>query len=423
MKGERQRGSASGLVAGIGITMVNRAALRAGLRRRIDGWRRAAGLVLRGENATFVLSAFGIDVWSDTTDPASRDASATQSHLARRLAGFLANEPALHILIRKGDLEDRGETGTGASYTLRCEPAVAGPGRFVRPDHWEGEDRFPAGPRDGEPLLNFVCRVDAERRADVWVRVNHVGADGVPVQEMMTRLETAWGISEVLYPAPDAFAPFAGPRVCPGRAGCGEVQTFVDFAPLLAWRKKENAGLADPMTISAAMLWWLARHPALGAIHMGTTVEMAAGGGLARGVGVVVVRPADYVQHAGGLARYVRDFNRQMELTRRRATGRCRTLDAAALVRPGPAAAVLRHALRQGGNAFGSLGLTILKEARVFGAPLADVGHENGFIAVGSFGLPTTAGGRVGCVTIKGPMARIADYPRVLREAMRCADR
>jgi hypothetical protein len=195
-------------------------------------------------------------------------------------------------------------------------------------------------------------------------------------------------------------------------------KAFIDFAPLIAWRKRENARLPEPMTISAALLWGLATHPSFAGLHMGTTVEVAATGSLERGVGVVVVRPSDYFEDADGLAQYVRAFNRQTDLTRRRASSGCRTLDAAALIPPSIAAALLRYALEQGTVAFGSVGLTILKDAKVFGAPIGDAGHDNGFLAVGSMTLPTSGGGMVGCVTIKGPAATVAKYPAALQEVL-----
>jgi hypothetical protein len=59
-----------------------------------------------------------------------------------------------------------------------------------------------------------------------------------------------------------------------------------------------------------------------------------------------------------------------------------------------------------------------VRDAKIFGAPIGDVGHEDGFIAVGSVARPTRAGGRVGSFGVKGPAERIARYPRFLREAI-----
>jgi len=253
----------------------------------------------------------------------------------------------------------------------------------------------------------------------LWVRVNHVGADGVPTQEMLSRLEQAWGASEpVVFPGRDEFEPYTRARPSPNRAGTVEVQTFIDFGPLLAWRKRQNETLAEPMTLSAAMLWWLARNERFSRLYLGTTVEVPEVDGLGRGAGVVVVRPADYFDRTDGLGQYVRDFNRQLALTRERKSEGCKTLDAAAYLPARLEELVLHHALDQGGRAFGSMALTVLKDARVFGAPLADTGHQDGFIAVGCVSCESADGKRVGCVVAKGPQQKIADYASILRDAM-----
>jgi len=105
-----------------------------------------------------------------------------------------------------------------------------------------------------------------------------------------------------------------------------------------------------------------------------------------------------------------------MATTRRRESDGGKTLDAAAFLAPHRARALLRHALDASGSAFGSLGLTMLKDAKVFGAPIAGSGHAGGFIAIGSVSFRTASGSTVGCVTAKGPAARIAAYPRILQD-------
>lgn len=411
---------ASILLAAAGMVLANRALLRMGVRRRTDGWRRASGLLLRDEASTFVLSAFGLDVWSDVQGQSARTFADTQAHAAERLVGFLKGETDCHVGVVRGELEDRAESVGGPNFTLAFQPWIDGPGRFVPPQGWSG-DRTGGGA--SAVLLNIICRVSNAGRADVWVRVNHAGADGVPMQEVLSRLEEAWGGSgETLYPSPEAFAPFATSRPVPGRPELSEVQAFVDFAPLLGWRKHENARLPQPLTLSAAMIWRLARHPAFADLHVGTTVETAANGTIARGVGVVVVRPADYFRRPDGLARYVADFNRQLDLTRRRASDACRTLDAAALLPPAWARALLHHALDNTPSAFGSMGLTMLKDARVFGAPIAERGHARGFLAVGGVSLPCAGGRKVGCVLVKGPTQVVSACPRIIQDAIARAE-
>ncbi len=403
---------------GIGLVLTNRLLQRAGLQKRRDGWRRGAGLLLRGEHATFVLSTFNLNVWSDAPKPVSITIEATQQHLVHRLANFLAGETALHIFVQRSPSEDRAHASPGPSYTLGFQPAIDGPARFIRPDAWTGENGPTPPAPSADVLLNIIARVDPDGSADLWFRVNHVGADGVPVQEMISRIESAWGISrDVAFPTPDEFAPHTTPRLCPGREGLIETQAFIDFAPLIAWRKSQNARLPQPMTFSAAMMWCLAEHPAFAQIYMGTTVDVPAIDGLARGVGVVVTHPAAYSRDAAGLSRYVQDFNRELDLSRTRQSSGFKTLDAAACVSPAFAAPLLRHAL-QGNKAFGTLGLTILKDAKVFGAPIGDFGHPDGFIAIGNTFLSTSSSQKVGCIHIKGPADRTANYPALIQQAI-----
>jgi hypothetical protein len=405
------------LAVGAGLVIGNRVALRTGARRRVDGWRRAAGLALRGEASSFVLSAFGLDAFSDIQPLSAANSVTAKTHLARRLAEFLAKEPATHVQIRHTAAEDRAEAIGRPSYTLELAPTAEGPARFLPPERWSDRQITSAG--EVSPLLQILCRTDAAGTTDLWVRVNHVGADGVPVQEALSRLEGAWGQAErVLYPTPAEFEPFSSPRPCPGRPDLAQIQTFIDFRPLLKWRSLQNALLPEPMTIAAALLWRLNRDSSLAGKHMGSTVEVAAVDGLGRGVGVVVVRPSTYPDSREGLTRYVRDFNRQVELTRARSSSGCKTLDALAFAPAGVARTVLHEALRRGGTAFGSLGLTIIKDAKVFLAPIGDVAHADGFMAIGSVVLPTRDGGQVGCVTVKGPRNRIADYPALLGRAV-----
>jgi hypothetical protein len=135
-------------------------------------------------------------------------------------------------------------------------------------------------------------------------------------------------------------------------------------------------------------------------------------------VGVVVIRPVDYFDRPDGLARYVADFNRDMALTRQRKSEGCKIIDACAYVPAPLASALLRHGLDEGKRAFGSIALTVVKDAKVFGAPLGDTGHPDGFIAIGSVSCASSNGHPVGCVTVKGLAPRIAPYARILHETM-----
>ena len=127
------------LLPAIAGVLANRAALRLGVRQPIDGWRRAVGLVLRGEESTFILSAFGLDPWSDVPSSQSvPDPVSTQQHIAQRLHAFLSLERELHIHILRTPDEDRAASAPGPTYTLRFESPASGPARFLPPTDWSG---------------------------------------------------------------------------------------------------------------------------------------------------------------------------------------------------------------------------------------------------------------------------------------------
>ena len=244
------------------------------------------------------------------------------------------------------------------------------------------------------------------------------------MQEVLTRLEAAWGsAAPVVYPTPEAFAPLEGERPVNGPAPLSLVQCFADFGPLLAWRKEQNERLTGgaSLTLASALMWRLAELPAFAGVRMASTVEVAPRGELARGVGVVVIRPRDYQGRGDGLQRYAAEVGRQMERTRRGVSSGCRTLDALAATPARTARGVLRAAVSRTSLTFGSMVLTVVKDARVFGAPVGEIGHPHGFIAVGSARLPTGDGRMVGCVTVKGPRGVVGAYPGLIRCAIRGA--
>lgn len=386
---------------------------------RVDGWRAAAGVALRSECSTFVLSAFGLDVWSDAAGAREGGVFVARAHAVRRLMAFLASEAVCRVSVRHGRDEDVVVGTMGACVTLGCQDWVETPARFAAPTDWSGECAGEAPAAGHSAMMNVVLRVSEDGRADVWVRVNHIASDGVPIQAMLSRLERAWGFSErTIFPTAEEFAPFAMVRPLADRSGFGEVQSFVDFAALLEWRKRRNAALSQPMTLAAAILCRLASHPEFGSVFMGSTVEVPATAGLAAGVGVVVVRPPADPDLPGALEQYARDFNEQVERTRARGSGACRTLDAAALLPPRVRSALLAHALENSPRSFGEMALTMLKDARVFGVPIALHGHARGFIAIGDVSLPTAGGGSVGCVTIKGPVKSLPSMLAAFQVAM-----
>ena len=392
------------LAIGIVLVLWRRLLMALHLAKLRDGWRRGAGIALRGQEATFVLSAFGL--------------SANEKIVKDCLEQLLSDESAYHLAIQADKYEDWVVPQSTTSFTWRCEGWQDGWSRFVRPDTWQGVVHGLAPDKVNQKcLFNFVVRAGVHDVCDVWMRVNHVGIDGVLAQELLSKLEKALGKGEVIFPGFEQFQTVMTPKVVEGRPQAIELQLFLDLRPLVEWRRQQNARLNQNMTLSAALLWWLATHDAFRQLRMGTTVDLAANEGCGRGVGVIVIRPGAFLKQPDGLALYVQQFNQQLEQTRSRQDAGTRTLNAAAALPARFERALLRHALRSN-TAFGHLGLTVLRNASVFGAPIADVGHDHGFIALGNVSLPTESGAPVASITVKGEAVVIDNYVLYLHQAL-----
>lgn len=285
----------------------------------------------------------------------------------------------------------------------------------------------------GFGFLSVVMRVAPRARTtDVWMSAHHVGLDGVPLQELVSGLERAWGTGEdVRFPAPDRDRPFMEARGCsaPGERDVHELLTFVDFSPVLALRQALNArhqaAIGAPMTFGTLIAWLLNQEPEFAGVRIASTVDVAASGGYERDVDVVPLRPADFATGRDpwdGLVAFAKEFNRLISLSRLRTSPLRRNLQTAGLL----PARVHSRAVYSDPSAlddtFGSLCVTIIRDARVFVAPMADLGLGHGFFAIGSTNLPAADGGRVTAVSIKGDAGTVARrHAALLRVVGRCA--
>jgi len=281
----------------------------------------------------------------------------------------------------------------------------------------------------GFGFLTFVMRPDVQAETvDVWVSAHHVGLDGVPLQELVAGLEQAWGTAgEVAFPPPDGSRSFMQPRGCSmdGERAVEEMLAFVDFAPVGALRQALNARYASrlraPATFGAVLAWLLSQEPEFAGARIASTVDVTASGGYARDVDVVPLRPADYATGTDGwegFAEFANEFNRLIALSRVRQSPLRRALSTAGLMPP----AVHRDVVRANPSAlddtFGSLCITIIRDAKVFISPMTDVGLGHGFFAIGNTALPAAGGGRVAAVTVKGDAGRVAGHHAALRRAI-----
>jgi hypothetical protein len=470
-------------VVALGSVLSGKALIACGLRRPPEGWRRTLGILLRSEPTRFALSAFGLDAgdgiesqlaarlreyldgqpdahfrleWRDAVTIRRRTKSVDVVLLSFAPSGALhslepyfsddapaatdgANREEVHRAIvaaynRTQQLPevDRPRALANAvdgAYARRVLSACCLSFETIDPSDAAARFRppdFRARRTLGFGFLSVVMRPAANRRTvDVWMSAHHVGLDGVPLQDLLSGLEQAWGVSQLpVFPEPDHDQPFMMPRLCscPGERDVHEMLMFVDLSPVLALRDQLNGRhareLGGAVTFGAVIAWLLNGEPALAGVRIASTVDVAASDGYDRDVDVVPLRPADYVSNGdpwSGFVGFAKEFNRLVALSRARTSPLRQGMQTAGLLPAWAHAYAVRSNPAALDDTFGSLCVTIIRDAKVFVAPMTDLGLGKGFFAIGHAALPTADGRRVTAISIKGDAGTIAEYPAILR--------
>ncbi len=276
----------------------------------------------------------------------------------------------------------------------------------------------------GAGFLNLVCRRASTGKVDIWMQVHHTGGDGLPMQEFLNRMESLWGTETgMLFPM-DKGHPL---RIVPCFASDKErhlhlITDFVDFSPLfrlrddLKFRFAKGGIKAVPM--SALFLWCLAHQPEFEGVKFANAVDVPANENKERAVDLVPICPGDY-RGQRGFAAYLRDFNQLILDARKRRTRSYLAMRSLAVLPPALASAALRLNPGAARSAFGTVGLSIVKDAKVVVGTMADQGFDGGFILIGNMTLPCANGATSGTVSIKGEYAAIGSYPMAIRRAIR----
>lgn len=457
-------------LAAAGPILVGKWLVKLGLKPPPEAWRKLLGVALRGEPSKFGVSAFGLRVPADElparlhaflrTEPEATYAlSHTRPYCTRHACdtidlvvqhfdagGELTGIDTLLDPNRPSGLDEatRASVRAAAVAAYRATArlpeavrplelvsaaarglnpaAVAYLARLVKAACLSVEPLDPARRFEPPPFADrrglgcnaftFAARTGADI-ADLWGTAHHVAADGVPLQELFTRLERAWGIGPVAFPAAGTIF---GPRRAhhDGEREVYESLSFHDFAPLLRLRKSVNAELGIDVPVAALLLWVLAKQPEFTAAKFASTVDVPPTPARERCVDLVSRRPADF---NGDLAAFARSFLDGVAASRERHSPVQAAGADLSHLPPRLFRALLEAIPDQLADTFGEVGLSVIRDAKVFTAPLSDVAYPGGFLAVGGMGL-FSAGGTVGALSVKGTREQALTYPSVLARAL-----
>ncbi len=279
----------------------------------------------------------------------------------------------------------------------------------------------------GWGLINILCRFDAKfTEADLWFQFQHVPVDGLPMQEILDKLKSNWGISRKLcYPALDEHSKEIT------RLGSANTflsasyhgQLFFDSANLLETRKKLNrkylAEFGDPVTTVSMLMWALCRHKCFRNCKFAFPIDLAEclRTGRERTLGMMFIRPSVYFSpHAPlkGFIAFQREFSRRLRETRERRSESFELLELYALTSPWLYLFTSKLFPEALGEFVGTVGLTMLKDSELFLTPLSDI-STGGFMAFGNLRVPTVDGKYAGMVSVRGTHAQVEQYLKAIQ--------
>ena len=277
----------------------------------------------------------------------------------------------------------------------------------------------------GWGLLNVFVRIHPDlSEADLWIQYHHVPVDGLAMQEVLSELKAEWGeAGKMCFPAPGSPAAEVEIQETPHK-GLFRARAFFRFDGLLEMRRRLNQKhqreMRGPATIAGMILWGLAKSPQLHDAKMLFPVDVEPGSApegkppqrFERELSLVFIRPSDYMTHAekmGGFLLFQREFNRRLKKTRYRCSETYEMLELLSMIHPLFYYYAKYLMPREFHDVVGTFGLSVLRHAEVFIAPVTDL-QIRGFLAFGRMDMPCEGGGTAGCVSICGTREQIEAY-------------
>jgi hypothetical protein len=314
----------------------------------------------------------------------------------------------------------------GSQYVERILSSTFVSFEVLPRDHKEFDQRRFQDPQfikkkhPGQGLLNIVCRLNAALdQVDLWMQINHVPVDGVPMQEVLAELKKEWGTAGELQYPPLASKRRVEPVLCTTKKGKKAIYSayrFIDFRSLLALRKELNTQHAPQIgcqiTLLSMLLWGLAHHEILNNKKFLCTLEISGDEKTERSPGVVFIRPSKFIDplnRRAGFLNFQIEFNQILEATRSRHSESYELMEIYALTSPIVYWFTRKCMPKALAEFVGTVGITMIRDADIFLSPLSDI-NTDGFLAFGNFTRPTVDGHTCGYVSARAPEEKVNVY-------------
>jgi hypothetical protein len=266
----------------------------------------------------------------------------------------------------------------------------------------------------GYSSVNTVFRFHpSEPVLDLWWQIHHAAADGAELQEILNRLKSDFGNEEVAFPEKSSQPTFVTACEITGvEPAIALAVGFLDLQTLLCERRRLNELNRSKIEVPlvAVLLWNIVQQPEFRGRRFAIAVDVPPDHRFGRAVDLISVAP----ESPSGLftdeelLAFVREFNSLAAAARNRTSPTYRAMEQLAILPSWFAHYLLKYNRTRTRTVYGSVGLSILRDASVFVAPMSDSGFDEGFLAIGNAGLTTVSQKKVACITFKGPRERIA---------------
>lgn len=273
----------------------------------------------------------------------------------------------------------------------------------------------------GWGYMNILCRFNKHsEEVDIWFQYHHTCVDGLPMQEVLSRLQSRFGSGQpVTIPAhtQEKDPSLLRCSTYNGKHGVYVTSAFVDFMPLIHATQEKRDLLGSQVCVTPLRLfaWKLGNHPVFKNIKFLFPIDIPATEERERTLGIVVIRPSLYADPEKGFLEFLYEFDHLVKTTRERKSRTYEMIESFTFNPPffyNLSLKLLDRGLREH---TGTFGISVIKDATVFLAPYTDI-HTDGWMGITNFFLPAEKGETVCNISIKGPRDKVIKYLKAVQD-------